>query len=204
MLTLTHLILVMVGAILGAAPPVLSLSGRVQAPWRLEGEAPFVGATRTRRGAFPASGMPCLTVPFLTDMKGRFADRIDPDDNGKASRGEIRQYLRHFNPEVREQQVTAFIQRRDLNGDGVINFIPEYVMDIATPDMTPEAAREWFDLEDTNRDGYVTRAELMTIAQQLGMTSQQADASVSSYYMSVDRDGDDRLDFDEYKVLYGQ
>ena len=83
-----------------------------------------------------------------------------------------------------------------FSDNGAIEFIPEYVLDIATPDMTPEAAAEWFSLEDSDADGYVTRRELMRIAQHLGMTPQQADASVSSYYMSVDTDGDDRLSFE--------
>ena len=62
--------------------------------------------------------------------------------------------------------------------------------------MTLDAASEWFALEDSDADGYVSRRELMHIAQHLGMTPQEADASVSSYYMTVDADGDDRLSFD--------
>ena len=86
--------------------------------------------------------------------------------------------------------------RVSFSGNGAIELIPEYILDIATPDMTPEAAAEWFALEDSDADGYVTRSELMRIAQQLGMTPEQADDSVSSYYMSVDTDGDDKLSFD--------
>lgn len=177
----------------------------VLSPSRLELE-PFVsGVARFRRqAAFPGTGMPCLTVTFLTEMKGRFAERIDPNDDGKATFEEVKNYLKNFNPNVNDAQVSKFIRRRDMNGNGVIEFIPEYILDIATPDMTQEAAVEWFSLEDSDGDGYVTRRELMNIAQQLGMSPEQADASVSSYYMAMDTNGDDRLSFDEYKVLYGQ
>ncbi|KAL8573719.1 hypothetical protein ACOMHN_018994 [Nucella lapillus] len=198
-----HVLLALSCAI--CAAPVLSLpSERQAALWRLEDGFVPVPLLRTRRQALPGSGMPCLTVSFLTDLKKRFEQRIDPDENGKATEKEVRHYLSHFNPALTDQQVDSFIARRDLNGNGVVDFIPEYALDIATPDMTPEAAREWFSLEDRNHDGYVSRQELTTIAQLLGMSPQQAEAGVSSYYMSVDTDGDDRLSYDEYKVLYGQ
>ena len=48
-------------------------------------------------------------------MKNRFAERIDPNDDGKATFDEVRQYLSNFNPAVSDQQVTSFIRRRDLN-----------------------------------------------------------------------------------------
>ncbi|KAK7090818.1 hypothetical protein V1264_010569 [Littorina saxatilis] len=199
-------VLVALVCALGVSPVLAVPYGGNKALGRLELEPYEHGAMlhRTRRQAFPGAGMPCLTVTFLTEMKGRFSDRIDPNDDGKATFKEVKSYLSNFNPAVSDAQVSGFITRRDLNGNGRIEFIPEYILDIATPDMTPEAAAEWFSLEDGDADGYVTRRELMRIAQHLGMTPQQADASVSSYYMSVDTDDDDRLSFDEYKVLYGQ
>ncbi|KAK7480565.1 hypothetical protein BaRGS_00028141, partial [Batillaria attramentaria] len=176
---------------------VWSMPQQAAVPWRLELE-PYVSAPlRIRRqAAFPGTGMPCLTVTFLTEMKGRFAERIDPNDDGKATFNEVRNYLRNFKPTVTDDQVTSFIRRRDLNGNRIIEFIPEYILDIATPDMTAEAAAEWFALEDSDGDGFVTRRELLRIAQQLGMSPDQADGSVSSYYMAMDTNGDDRLSFD--------
>lgn len=80
-------------------------------------------------------------------------------------------------------------------GDSVIDFIPEYVLDISSPDMSPEAAREWFMLEDRNGDSYVAKSELLTIAENLGMSPDQAEDSVSSYYMSADANKDEQLSF---------
>ncbi|KAL8595563.1 hypothetical protein ACOMHN_025600 [Nucella lapillus] len=78
---------------------------------------PLGGARhRARRNVFPGTGMPCLTVTFLTEMKDRFRDRIDPNDDGKATVSEVRQYLSNFNPQVTPDQVNSFITRRDLNG----------------------------------------------------------------------------------------
>ncbi|XP_076435649.1 neo-calmodulin-like [Babylonia areolata] len=177
--------------------------GNQEAAWRLELQP--LGAVsnhRSRRHAFPGSGMPCLTVSFLTELKSRFNDRIDPNDDGKATASEVRQYLSKFNPQVSDEQVQSFIRKRDLNGNGIIEFVPEYIMDILSPDLTSDSAEEWFQLEDTDDDGFVSREELMSIAQRLGMSDEQAEESVASYYMSVDEDGDDRLSFDEYRVLY--
>ncbi|XP_076453699.1 uncharacterized protein LOC143288914 [Babylonia areolata] len=196
-------LLLALSCVLGVAS-VLGVPAERQTPWRLEQGVAPAPLVRSRRQALPGSGMPCLTVSFLTDLKRRFEERIDPDTDGKATENEVRHYLSHFNPALSDMQVQRFITRRDLNGNGQIDFIPEYVLDIATPDMTAEAAEEWFSLEDRDHDGFVSRQELQTIAQLLGMSPQQAKIGVSSYYMSVDKDGDDRLSFDEYKELYGQ
>lgn len=66
-------------------------------------------------------------------------------------------------------------------------------MEVSSPDFDIKTAREWFQLEDTNGDGYVSKDELLTIAEKVGMTKQEAEQSVLGYYMSVDRNKDNRL-----------
>ena len=81
-------------------------------------------------------------------------------------------------------------------GNGIIEFVPEYVKNIVVPDHSEETAREWFNLDDTNGDGYVTREELLSITRHLGIPADRAHLKVSSYYMSNDKNGDDKLNWD--------
>lgn len=96
---------------------------------------------------------------------------------------------------VSNRVMLIYLSDFPLAGDSVIDFIPEYVLDISSPDMSPEAAREWFMLEDRNGDSYVAKSELLTIAENLGMSPDQAEDSVSSYYMSADANKDEQLSF---------
>ncbi|XP_046560803.1 calmodulin-like protein 7 [Haliotis rubra] len=150
--------------------------------------------------AFP----PCVSVEYLTVLKHRFETQIDRNNDGRATFEEMRRHLQDYNPNVRDATVADFIGRRDDNGDGIIDFVPEYVKNVITPDYSEENAKEWFNLDNTNGDDFVTRDELMTIARHIGTPEEQADAQVSGYYLSNDKNGDDKLDWDEYKVIYGQ
>ncbi|XP_025078730.1 calmodulin-like protein 7 isoform X2 [Pomacea canaliculata] len=203
---MSRLLLVVASVLLacGSWASALPFDGAV--PWNLELE-PLTSSSyfrMRRQAAFPESLTSCVTITFLTDMKHRFESLIDTNHDGRATAEEMEAYLRKFKPSVTDEEVAAFIRRRDIDGDSVIDFIPEYVLDISSPDMSPEAAREWFMLEDRNGDSYVAKSELLTIAENLGMSPDQAEDSVSSYYMSADANKDEQLSFQEYKSLYGQ
>ncbi|WAR28000.1 hypothetical protein MAR_013704, partial [Mya arenaria] len=51
-----------------------------------------------------------------------------------------------------------------LESDGSADYIPDYLMEVSSPDFDVATAKEWFSLEDTNGDGYVIRDELINIA----------------------------------------
>ena len=78
-------------------------------------------------------------------------------------------------------------------GDGSVDFIPDYLMEVSSPDYGTNTAREWFDLEDTNGDGFVTRDELINIATNVGMSREEAEQTAIGYYMSADQNGDGKL-----------
>lgn len=80
-----------------------------------------------------------------------------------------------------------------LAGDGSVDFIPDYLMEVSSPDYGINTAREWFDLEDTNGDGFVTRDELIKIATNVGMSREEAEQTAIGYYMSADQNGDGKL-----------
>ena len=80
-----------------------------------------------------------------------------------------------------------------FSGDGSVDFIPDYLMEVSSPDYGTNTAREWFDLEDTNGDGFVTRDELINIATNVGMSREEAEQTAIGYYMSADQNGDGKL-----------
>ena len=82
-----------------------------------------------------------------------------------------------------------------LSGNGVIEFIPEYVTNMVTRDMSQEAAVEMFELDDTDHNGRISRDELLGIARRLGVPEQEATDQIERYYMSLDSDNNGSLEF---------
>jgi Ca2+-binding EF-hand superfamily protein len=84
---------------------------------------------------------------------------------------------------------------RFVAGDGSVNFIPDYLMEVSEPDYSTQTAREWFSLEDSNNDGFVSQDELIKIAVNIGMSMEEARQTAVGYYMSADMDGDNQLNW---------
>ncbi|CAG5130357.1 unnamed protein product, partial [Candidula unifasciata] len=138
---------------------------------------------------------PCLTITFLTELKKRFVNSLDHNNDGTATFSEVKEYLQKFKPNVKDDAVSRFISRRDMNGNGAIDFVPEYVREMAGNDYTMAAAAEWYHLHDTNDDNIVTEKELINASKALGLTPQQAEEAVQGYYMAADENGDGKLSF---------
>lgn len=50
-------------------------------------------------------------------MKHRFESLIDTNHDGRATAEEMEAYLRKFKPSVTDEEVAAFIRRRDIDGE---------------------------------------------------------------------------------------
>ncbi|KAL4219968.1 hypothetical protein ACF0H5_020379 [Mactra antiquata] len=144
----------------------------------------------------------CFTIDHLKALKDQFAGYIDSNGDERASKDEILTYLQHYKPTIKDDQVTDFIARRDKDGDGSVDFIPDYLMEVSSPNFDLNTAREWFDLEDTNGDGFVSRDELISIATRVGMPPEEAERTAMGYYMSADQNNDGQLSWEEYKPLF--
>uniref|UniRef100_A0A0B7A2F0 EF-hand domain-containing protein n=1 Tax=Arion vulgaris TaxID=1028688 RepID=A0A0B7A2F0_9EUPU len=156
----------------------------------------------SRRTRDTISDVPCLSLPFLTVLKERFVRWLDKNNDGMSTFDEVKDHLRRFKPNVKDDAVESFIRRRDMNGNQAIDFVPEYVHDMSAPDYTIEGAKEWFHLQDTNDDGFVNEKELIAVAEAVGTSPLEAADTVQGYYMVADLDKDGKLSFDEFKTLY--
>lgn len=94
------------------------------------------------------------------------------------------------------------VDKKDLNknvpfliDDGTVDFIPDYLSEISAPNYSVTMAKEWFELEDTNNDGYVSRDELVKIALNIGMSAREAIQTADGYYMIADANGDQKLNW---------
>lgn len=68
-------------------------------------------------------------------------------------------------------------------------------MEVSSPDYSQRTAKEWFNLEDVNQDGYVSKDELLKIALNVGMNMEEAEQTVLGYYMRADENGDGKLEW---------
>lgn len=144
----------------------------------------------------------CFDVRQLEAFKAQFTAFIDKDNDGRASFDEIKNYLQKYDPDVTDKRVQDFLMRRDSNGDGDVDFIPDYLAEISSPNYSVSMAQEWFNLEDTNHDGFVSLKELVNIAENIGMSPGEALETAQGYYMIADVDGDQRLNWKEYITLF--
>ncbi|BFZ00428.1 hypothetical protein BsWGS_03467 [Bradybaena similaris] len=148
--------------------------------------------------------VPCVPISYLTVLKGRFIRWLDNNNDGTSTFDEVKDYLRRFKPNVNDVVVENFIRRRDLDGSGNIDLVPEYVQDMTTTDNSLEGATELFQLQDTNEDGFVEEQEIVQVGKALGATEQEAQETTHGYYMVADANKDGKLSFDEFKTLYNQ
>lgn len=96
---------------------------------------------------------------------------------------------------LNDESVMIFFFQLQWAGNGVIDFVPDYVAEVLSPTYSLNKAKEWFQLEDSNRDGLVSRDELLTIAMNIGMTPKQAAETVDLFYMTGDINGDGKLNW---------
>lgn len=143
----------------------------------------------------------CASIQQLEVFQAQFYDSVDKNQDGKATFEEVKDYLAKYNTVIKDSEVERFIARRDMNGNRVIDFVPDYVAEVLSPTYSLNKAKEWFQLEDSNRDGLVSRDELLTIAMNIGMTPKQAAETVDLFYMTGDVNGDGKLNWKEYSSV---
>ncbi|XP_014786728.1 uncharacterized protein LOC106881037 [Octopus bimaculoides] len=125
-------------------------------------------------------------------LQERFHRFFDLNKDGRATKKEVTNYLMKYDPTVSKSLVEEFIASRDLNKNGMIDFIPEYILAVSHPEVNSMKAREWFTLEDANNDNIITKDDIEKIGLRMGMSDEEIRDSMS-YYALGDENGDGKI-----------
>ncbi|KAF0936191.1 hypothetical protein E2562_039462 [Oryza meyeriana var. granulata] len=128
----------------------------------------------------------------------RVFELFDRDGDGRITREELTESLERLGMPVQGEELATTIARIDANGDGCVDMdefaeLYESVMRVDGGGDEEEAGmREAFDVFDRNGDGFITVDELRA-----GRTLEDCGRMIGQ----VDRDGDGRIDFLEFKQM---
>lgn len=130
---------------------------------------------------------------------------FDKNGDGKISATELGQVLRSVGIASTHEELVAMVHEVDCDNDGFIDlaeFIQlnkltqEAIDDEDSEHKTMAAAFEVFDI---NKDGFISAAELHRVLSDLGEVLTEEDCR--TMICNVDRNGDQLVDFSEFKYL---
>ncbi|GAB1611187.1 uncharacterized protein LOC115231102 [Argonauta hians] len=145
--------------------------------------------------------VPCFGLHMLEGLQERFHRFFDANRDGKATKKEVAAYLRKFDPKISQSFVDEFVEVRDINLNGVIDLIPDYIMTMSEHETRLYILRDWFQLEDTNNDDIITKEDIEKIGVRLGLSDREIRDSLS-YYALADENGDGKVTWTEYELFH--
>uniref|UniRef100_A0A0E0K249 EF-hand domain-containing protein n=1 Tax=Oryza punctata TaxID=4537 RepID=A0A0E0K249_ORYPU len=141
----------------------------------------------------------------------RVFELFDRDGDGRITREELTESLERLGMPVHGEELAATIARIDANGDGCVDMdefteLYESVMRVGggdgdAVDVEEASMREAFDVFDRNGDGFITVDELGAVLASLGIKQGRTTEDCGRMIGQVDRDGDGRVDFLEFKQM---
>uniref|UniRef100_A0A0D9YUP6 EF-hand domain-containing protein n=1 Tax=Oryza glumipatula TaxID=40148 RepID=A0A0D9YUP6_9ORYZ len=143
----------------------------------------------------------------------RVFELFDRDGDGRITREELTESLERLGMPVHGEELAATIARIDANGDGCVDMdeftqLYETVMRVdggggggGACDVDEASMREAFDVFDRNGDGFITVDELGAVLASLGIKQGRTAEDCGRMIGQVDRDGDGRVDFLEFKQM---
>ena len=142
--------------------------------------------------------MPEFTDEQLAEYRRVFA-RFDKSGDGKIIGSELIPLMEYLGLPINYRQFQAFLKSVDTNNDGKVSF-EEFIVMMATKAKT-ESLAKMFRAADKNKDGYLSKEELCNALQESGKTVSEDDME---RYMAIgDRNGDGRLNYEEFSILMG-
>ena len=142
--------------------------------------------------------MPEFTPEQLAEYRRVFA-RFDKSGDGSIVGSELLPLMEYLGIPLNLRQFQAFLKSVDTNNDGKISF-DEFLVIMATKAKT-ESLAKMFRAADKNKDGYLSREELRNVLQQNGKSV--SDDDMERYMAIGDRNGDGKLNYEEFTVLIG-
>lgn len=133
----------------------------------------------------------------------RVFQMFDQNSDGHISKKELSDSLDKLGIYIPEEELTAMIEKIDVNGDGCVDIeefgaLYETIMDEKNEE---DDIREAFKVFDQNGDGYITVEELRSVLNSLGLKQGRTAEDCKRMISKVDKDGDGMVDFKEFKQM---
>lgn len=141
---------------------------------------------------------------YCKELTGIFK-YFDKNGDGRISAAELGHVLRALGIRSSDEELEAMVREVDCDNDGFIDLdefarlyklTQEATSDEESEHKTLEAA---FDVFDLNKDGFISATELHRVLSDLGEVLTEDDCR--TMISSVDRNGDQLVDFSEFKYL---
>lgn len=137
----------------------------------------------------------------LEDLEETFA-LFDIDGNGRISSHELIAVLKSVGTQYSEEDIKEMHKIADLDGDGEIGFddFHSLMKETILRGIQDDDLYEAFKCFDSDKDGYITAAELHQSLSSLGEDIEIEDAV--DMVKDIDSNGDGLIDFQEFKSYY--
>jgi calcium-binding protein CML len=133
----------------------------------------------------------------------RVFQMFDQNSDGRITKKELSDSLDKLGIYIPEDELTAMIEKIDVNKDGCVDIeefgaLYETIMDEKNEE---DDIREAFKVFDQNGDGYITVEELRSVLSSLGLKQGRTAEDCKRMISKVDKDGDGMVDFKEFKQM---
>ncbi|KAF9042591.1 EF-hand [Hymenopellis radicata] len=139
-----------------------------------------------------------FTQPELERLKKRFM-KLDSDGSGSIDRDEFLQIPQIASNPLASRMIAIF----DEDGGGTVDF-QEFVGGLSAFSTSYTIGIVAFKVYDMDRDGYISNGELFLVLKMMvgnNLKDQQLQQIVDKTIMEADRDGDGKLDFEEFALM---
>ncbi|VDO99385.1 unnamed protein product [Soboliphyme baturini] len=151
----------------------------------------------------PPNGGVCDQLDDETLEQYRSAFRlIDKNDDGVISASEVASVMRFLGYKPTDDEIRNIIAKIDQDGNGTIEF-DEFVPLMSRHSKKADKENDLFitfKVFDRNGDGYITKEELRHVMESLG--EELTDEEMDMMLKAADKDGDNRVSFDEFKSMF--
>ncbi|XWS13223.1 hypothetical protein CRYUN_Cryun36dG0019200 [Craigia yunnanensis] len=169
----------------------------------------FVSAgceTKTYTSTSPASALassPCCHKRMDGAELKRVFEMFDKNGGGRITKKELNDSLENLGIFIPDGELTQMIEKIDVNGDNCVDIdeFSELYQSLMYDKDEEDDMKEAFNVFDQNGDGYISVDELRSVLASLGLKQGQSVEDCKRMILKVDVDGDDRVNFKEFKQM---